>query len=271
MRGGSRSRLLEQIWRSFLKDLTEYIAFLSNSVFTIYSQGENFYLTAYSDAFYFSRALDRMHHDAARANFTSLLDWATYRITSAEFYLTQTIPPTSADMYYRAAEVARQDGSIRRRMPFHRPAFGGTPEKGKCTPAQVRPRQVFKSLVDKFKTLSYTERQALYERAQAQALWYFNFWIQLLTRMIKRTHPFYVTMSTEVYADLYFTNNPFTPQSTVVFFLNKYMYFETDVMLVPMDFYYAIYDDGKMIRLLRPTNFTPFLDVIMQGAIIEFY
>lgn len=177
-----------------MKDLTAYIQWLSDSVYSVYSFGLTSWISNYSNQIYFTRSYDRMAYDSAKAGYTDIQLWAEDRLLAGEYYETQDIPPEYSDLYYYAAERARVSGMIRSRMPFHRPPYQGFDLPGGPTRKQRAVRRTFKSAIDKFNTLDYTSRSEIYDRSTPLGLWYYNFFIAGALQMIKFVHRAYCTV-----------------------------------------------------------------------------
>lgn len=169
-----------------MKELTTFIAFLSDSLLYISNYSYENWLTAFSDATYFTMTAERYFRDALIAGYTDIDLWAQSIPDPGTQYHTQDIQATCADAYYRAAEVARTSGAIRSRMPFKRPLFGGLESGAHLSPAQAVVRQRFKSAIDRFVPLGDTDREAIYDRALVPALWYYNFFLSEEFDLIKR-------------------------------------------------------------------------------------
>ena len=185
-----------------MRELTAYIAWLSNSVYTIYSQGEPFWASTYSNQEYFMRAYARMQHDASDAGYAELLAWATHRIESAIYYETQSIPPAYYDLYRQAAEIARPSGMIRSRMPFHRPPYQGVTTSAGATAQQLPKRQAFLLAVAAFNDLTPARRAQLYAAATAAGMWYYNYYLQGSLAMIKNIYHLKGTCPATTFTDL---------------------------------------------------------------------
>ena len=169
-----------------MKELTTFIAFLSDSLSYISNYSYANWLTAFSDATYFSFAANRYYRDALLAGYTDIDLWAQSVPDPAIQYHTQDIPATCADAYYRAAELARGSGAIRSRMPFHRPLFGGIGPSAHVTPAQAVVRRRFKYAIDRFNTLIQDYKGSIYDRSLFTGRWYFNFFLSEEFALIKR-------------------------------------------------------------------------------------
>lgn len=89
--------------------------------------------------------------------------------------------------------------------------------------------------------------------------------------MIKRISPFSLNLYDYSFIDLDFSSNPWSPLSTIVYFLCRYFNVNTGIYISPLNFYYAVTADGSSVKIWRDTHFPPLYDCIAQGFIIEFY
>jgi len=176
-----------------LKELTTFISFLSDSLFYISNYSYENWLTSFSDATYFSKAADRFFQDASLAAYTDIDLWAQSVTDPSTLYHSQEILSTNFDAYYHAAEIARANGTIRSRMPFKRPLYDSIGPGAHVSPAQSLIRSRFKSAIDKFSTITQTDREAIYDRSLDPARWYLNFFMSEEFALIKR---FYFTTLT---------------------------------------------------------------------------
>jgi len=172
----------------FLLNVTDYIHFLSNSLSYISNNSYSTWLSTFSAHPYFSRAPDRICHDASLSGFVNIDLWAQSISDPSTLYHPQEIPSTDFDAYYHSAEIARTTGAIRSRMPFKRPLYGGIDPGAHVSPAQSLIRSRFKSAIDIFSTITQTDREAIYDRSLDPARWYFNFFMSEEFALIKRIY-----------------------------------------------------------------------------------
>lgn len=111
--------------------------------------------------------------------------WATYRVENSLWFSPQQIPVTMLTKYGQAAEPQRDDGTVRSRMAFRRPPCQGVTAPGGPTRKQRAIRRSFKSVVDNWRTLSYTDRTSIFDSATAAGFWYYTFYIQETINMFK--------------------------------------------------------------------------------------
>lgn len=182
-------------------ELTTYIQWLSNSVYSVYTDGLATWISDYSDQPYYERAYDRMAYDAAQSNYTNIDDWAAARIQAGDYYETQNIPPEYADAYYYAAERSRASGMIRKRMAFKRPPTQGLEGPGGPTKKQRAVRRVFKKAVDSFNNIGYSDRQSIYSDPILSGQWYYNYYIGATWTMIKKVQRGIAEIPTTTFVD----------------------------------------------------------------------
>ena len=95
----------------------------------------------------------------------------------AKFEGTQSVPAELLDLYRATLTEGMPTGAIRKRFPFRLRLFqkGGS----KVTNEQLKQRSRFETIRDKFKTLSWAERQRWYAARPpwGSLLWYYNYFM----------------------------------------------------------------------------------------------
>lgn len=250
-----------------MKELIDYIAWLSEGVYSVYTDSLAGWISDYSDQPYFSRAYDRMAHDAALSDYTNIEDWAEARILAAEYYETQDIPPEFADAYYYAAERARASGMIRHRMPFKRPPYQGLTTSGGATKKQLAVRQAFHAAVLNFNTLDTTAKAEIFSIANPLGIWYYNYFLGLSLAMIKRIQTFIDACPTTGYTDV--TLDYIVNVSKAMIVIQGYGYNTNDSGVYSVPPTAALIAGGQHFRIAPSLEAAEQFKVISQ--VIEFY
>ena len=236
-----------------MKELTNFIQYLSEGVFSIYSLGAADWISDYSDQTFFPKAHDRFAVDSRAAGYTDLDSWATSRIDEGTFYATQTIPPEYADDYYRACEVARPSGAIRKRMPFRRPPYQGLTWSKGATKKQLAIRQHFRVIVNRWNKLTYPEKENIYSEAEGEGQWYYNFFIANSWLMIRNIQQKTITVPDNADVQCQFTDA--ISWNKAIVSIHGFGCHNYDGAYVPMPFYYSISDSTTIwLRHTEPLH-----------------